>query len=123
MLILEVADMSGDAGVDTGKLLAMTKFLIGRAKDTGSDAKISLQAFLSLANSLNIGVTKESLQKIISADNQDENAVILRNYIANVTPTEVIFKGSKNTAGNLGQPQNPEQARKVVDQMAKRALK
>lgn len=122
MLINEVAGQLGTAGVDTGRLLALVKFLMGRAKDTNTDQKISLAAFLAIANNLKIGVTKENLQQLVSADNQDENAVLLRNYIANVTPTEIIFKGAESEAGALQPPPTADQSAKIVDQMAKRTL-
>lgn len=125
MRIVEV-DLGGmtdtSAGIDTGRLVALTKFLMGRARDTGTDGKISLQAFLSIANSLNVGITKENLTKLMAADNPDPNSALLRNYIANVTPTEVIFKGAENTATALPN-MKPEQSQAVVDQMAKRAIK
>lgn len=121
MRILEVeGDPTDTTGVNIGKLVALVKFLMGRAKDTRSPERISLQAFLSIANSLNVGVTKENLQRLVSADNQDTEAAVLRNYIANVTPTEVIFKGAENTAGATGL--KPEQSQNIVAQMAKRAL-
>ena len=102
--------------VNTTKLAAIGQFLLGRADDTGAEKRISLKAFLQQAHNLGIGLTAESLQNLATAGP-------LRNLIANVTPTDVIFRGAEDISGDLqGQP-SAEQNQNIVAGMAKRALK
>ena len=122
MRISEVAtpDIDTAIGVDAGKLIALAKFFIGRAKDTGASAKIGLTTFLSMANNLGIGITKESLQQMMDSENQDQTAVLVRNYISNVTPNEIVFKGGQSSSDAA--PPQADQSQAIVNQMAQRAI-
>lgn len=121
MRIRDLMEADQAIGVDTAKLIALARFLMGRAQDTGTEPQISLQSFLSMANNLKIGVTKEQLSRLVSAESDSPEATLLRNYIVNVTPDTVVFRGG-TTPTDL-EPANPNQSQAIVSQMAQRAMK
>ena len=53
---------------DSQKLLALTKFLSGRADDTTAKKEISQTAFMDLAQSLGVSINPESLGELISQE-------------------------------------------------------
>lgn len=108
MLILEVEQ----PGVDTGKLAALTQFLIGRAKDTNAAKTISTQAFLQLARSMGISLSQQQLATMVTQPP-------LSALISNVEPDKITFKGAEPEVDDSDM--NPDQARATVDKMAKRA--
>ena len=115
MLINEVQAPS----IDSGKLAALSDFLSKRAQDTNAKKVISLDAFLSLAQSMQIPLTGDQLRTLIKQPP-------LSNLIADVEGDDetgkVIFRGE---GGDVvpGTEMSVDQARATVDRMAKRALK
>lgn len=95
---------------DAEKLAALSQFLLARADDTGAQKKISVDAFLKLANNQGISLTRDQL---IDMSQQPP----LNNLIQNVEGEEVIFKGDETAPDTM----SVDQARATVDRMAKRA--
>ena len=96
------------------KLAALSQFLIGRIDDTGAEGKISVPAFVKMANNLGIPVTEDTLRDLVGQQP-------LRNLITSVDDREIRFRGTNN-------PADPEtlsvsQSEKIVDKLAKRAIK
>lgn len=113
MLLIEF-DTVTTRVVDDAKLVALTQFLAGRAKDTDAQKSIGLPSFLKLARQMGISLTADQLKDAIQRPP-------LNNLIANVEGDAddglVIFNGGEEI-----QTQMPtDQAEKVVSQMAKRA--
>lgn len=108
MRIVEVEEVQ----IDLPKLIALSQFLIGRADDTGAQKRMSTKAFLSLAHNMGLGISQENLVNLASQGR-------LQSVIANVTPTEVIFKGAEDISGDTGM--NTDQAQAIVKGMANRA--
>lgn len=111
MLITEVED---DAGADPKKLLGLVNFLAGRADDTNSQKQISQDAFVKLANSLKIPVTKQSLSDIVSQPP-------LSNVLEPLDPNSnmIMFKGAAIGPTKMSVPQ----AQQTVNSMAKAAMR
>jgi hypothetical protein len=99
------------SNVHTQKLTALSQFLVSRAQDTDAQKKISIAAFLELANNMGISLTDDQLRNLIQQPPLSE-------LISDVTDSEVIFKGAVEDAPNM----TVDQARDTVDTMAKRAL-
>lgn len=95
---------------DVQKLQAVTQFLINRAKDTDAQKKISVDAYLKLANNMGISLTKDQLIDL----SQKEP---LSNMIQNVQGEEVVFMGDEEPMDTM----SVNQAQATVDSMAKRA--
>ena len=102
------------ASPDSQKLLALTKFLSGRADDTTSKKEISQAAFIDLARSLGVIIDPDSLDQLI---NQEP----LSNVLEPLAPGEnvVRFKGNVEGQANM----TVDQAQAVVDSNAKAAMK
>ena len=111
MLIFEVEDK----GVDSGKLMALTQFLSGRAGDTDSKKQISTKAFIQMAQNLGINVTADNLGDLIAKEP-------LSNVLLPYEPNSnvVKFKGNDEPSD---QAMDTDQAEKVVDSNAKAAMK
>jgi len=112
MLIFEVENPET---VNSGKLMALTQFLAGRAGDTDSKKQISTQAFIDLAQSLGVNVTADTLGDLIAKDPLDN---VLLPYEPN--SGVVKFKGNDDPSK---QPMDTDQAEKVVSSNAKAAMK
>ena len=113
---MRIDEVEQAAPIDLTKLVALSQFLLGRAEDVGAKKRISLETFLKQSHNLGVGITAETLQNLATSGP-------LRSVIANVTPTEVIFRGADDVSGDLqGQP-SPEQNQNIVAGMAQRALK
>lgn len=95
---------------DVQKLQAVTQFLINRAKDTDAQKKISVDAYLKLANNMGISLTRDQLIDL----SQKEP---LSNMIQNVQGEEVVFMGDEEPMDTM----SVNQAQATVDSMAKRA--
>jgi hypothetical protein len=95
----------------TTELAALSQFLLARAQDTDAQKKISIAAFLELANNIGVSLTDSQLRNLAQQ-------APLNELISDVTDTEVIFKGEVEGAPNM----TVDQARDTVDTMAKRAL-
>jgi hypothetical protein len=99
------------SSVHTEKLAALSQFLLSRAQDTDAQKKISVTAFLELANNMGVSLTDDQLRNLIQQPPLSE-------LIADVTDSEVVFKGAVEDAPNM----TVDQARDTVNTMAKRAL-
>jgi hypothetical protein len=64
MLIFEV-DTGPGTTPDPDKLMGLVQFLAGRAADTNAQKQISQTAFMSLAQSLGVNITKQNLATLI----------------------------------------------------------
>ena len=113
MRITEVASVGPTP--DSAQLLGLAEFLSGRAQDTNAQKQISQDAFVSLAQSLDIPVNKQNLDTIV---NQEP----LSNVLEPLDPgsTEPIkFKGA--APDNVSMPVN--KAQDIVAKAAKSAMK
>ena len=106
MLICEVTDVSQE------KLVALGQFLIGRAGDTGAKKSISIDAFVNMAQSMGINISKNNIRDIAEKEP-------LNNIIVNITNDEVIFAGANSASADT---MTVDQAEKTVEKMAKRAM-
>jgi hypothetical protein len=94
------------------ELVALSQFLLSRAKDTDAKNSISVEAFIKLAANMGISITS---QQLIQMAQQEP----LSNVIADVNDEQIIFKGSEESSTTM----SVDQARATVDRMAKRAIK
>jgi hypothetical protein len=108
MIISEIA------GHNSQKLLALTQFLLGRASDTTAKKQISQDAFIELAKSLGVNVTKETLVDLIAQPP-------LSNVMEPLDPNSGVirFKGNDEVAPGM----DVDQAEEIVDKNAKKAMK
>jgi hypothetical protein len=105
------------AGMQNGKLAALSQFLLNRAQDENVNKSFSIAGFLKLAQQMGIPLTVDQLKTY-------SQQPPLSNIIASVNGDDrsgtVVFRGAEDeTAGQ--EPMNPDQAQSVVDKMAKRA--
>ena len=98
---------------DSQKLLALTKFLSGRADDTTAKKEISQDAFIDLAKSLGVIINPESLGELVSQEP-------LSNVLEPLEPNSGVVRFKGNTEAETGM--SVDQARAVVDSNAKAAL-
>jgi hypothetical protein len=112
MLIFEVENKES---VDSGKLLALSQFLSGRADDTDGKKQISTKAFVELAQSLGINITADNIGDMIAKPP-------LSNTLQPYEPNAGVirFKGNEEPGE---EPMDTAQAEKVVDSNAKSAMK
>lgn len=99
---------------DSQKLLALTKFLSGRADDTNAQKEISQTAFIDLARSLGVIINPESLGELVSQEP-------LSNVLEPIEPNSGVVRFKGNTEAETGM--SVDQARAVVDSNAKAAMK
>jgi len=99
---------------DSQKLLALTKFLSGRADDTSAKKEISQTAFIDLARSLGVIIDPASLGELISQEP-------LSNVLEPIDPNSGVVRFKGNTESETGI--SVDQARAVVDSNAKAAMK
>lgn len=99
---------------DSQKLLALTKFLSGRADDTTAKKEISQDAFIDLARSLGVIIDPDTLGELV---NQEP----LSNVLEPLEPNSGVVRFKGNTEATTGM--SVDQARAVVDSNAKSALK
>jgi len=98
------------------QLLGLVQFLAGRAQDTNSRKQISTDAFISLAQSLDINVTPDNIEEIVG---QPPLSSVLEPLDPN-NPGEIVFKG----AGAPAPTQMPvNKAQDIVAAAAKSAAK
>ena len=110
MLIREFVDTEPDSG----KLVALSKFLSGRANDESATKQISQDAFIQSAKSLGVNVTPESLADLISQEP-------LSNILEPLEPNSGVVRFKGDTEAETGM--SVDQARAVVDSNAKAAMK
>lgn len=106
MQISEVAGVTNDAG----RLVALTSFLTGRAEDTSAPTKISIQAFLKMANNMGIAINDRQLRDLATRPP-------LNQVITNIDTTDVFFGGDDVENSTM----TVKQAQDTVNSMAKRA--
>lgn len=97
---------------DSEELAALSQFLLARSDDTGAQKKISVAAFLKLANDMGVSLSKDQLVAQVGQEP-------LSNFIDNIQGDEIIFKGNDT---DVDATMSVDQARATVDQMSKRAL-
>ena len=98
---------------DSQKLLALTKFLSGRADDTTAKKEISQAAFIDLARSLGVIINPESLGELVSQEP-------LSNVLEPLEPNSGVVRFKGNTEAETGM--SVDQAQAVVNSNAKAAL-
>ena len=98
---------------DSQKLLALTKFLSGRADDTTAKKEISQSAFIDLARSLGVIINPESLGELVSQEP-------LSNVLEPLDPNSGVVRFKGNTEAETGM--SVDQAEAVVNSNAKAAL-
>ena len=101
------------ANPDSEKLLALSKFLSGRADDTTAKKEISQAAFIDLAQSLGVTINPESLGDLVGQEP-------LSNVLEPLEPNSDVVRFKGNTEAETGM--SVDQARAVVDSNAKAAL-
>ena len=109
MLIREFQDP------DATKLAAIGQFLLKRAQDTDAVKPMSVDAFVKIAQENGINMTADRFKLLASQQP-------LNNIIDNVQGDEIIWKGSKTPGTAGGDKMSVDQARKTVNQIAKRAI-
>lgn len=112
MLIFEIENKEK---VDSGKLMALSQFLAGRASDTDSKKQISTQSFIELAQSLGVNVTADTIGDLIAKPP-------LSNTLLPYEPNSGVIKFKGNDEPGE-EPMDTDQAEKVVNQNAKQAMK
>jgi hypothetical protein len=88
MRICEVADLS-DFTPKPNELMGLVSFLSGRADDTNAQKQISQQAFISLAQSLDINVNAQNIAELVGQPP-------LSNLLEPLAPEStdpIVFKG------------------------------
>jgi len=108
MRLFEFADS------DSGKLLALSTFLAGRADDTTAKKEISQSAFIDLAKSLGVNLTQDTLADTISQEP-------LSNVLEPFDPNSGVVRFKGNTETDTGM--SVDQAEAVVNSNAKSAMK
>ena len=98
---------------DSQKLLALSKFLSGRADDTTAKKEISQAAFIDLARSLGVIINPESLGELVSQEP-------LSNVLEPLEPNSGVVRFKGNTETETGM--SVDQAQAVVNSNAKAAL-
>ena len=113
MKIFEVAGDSSTPSPD--QLLGLVQFLAGRAENTSAPKQISVDAFINLAQSLDINVTKNNVQEIVG---QPPLSSVLEPF--DPSTNQIMFKGAE-TAEPAKMPVN--KAQDIVAAAAKSAMK
>ncbi len=97
---------------DPAQLSGLVQFLNGRANDTNAKKEISQDAFIKLANDLDINITPQNLADIVSQEP-------LSNLLEPMDPNSgmLVFKGAGQP--DVGMPVN--RAQDIVAAAAKKA--
>lgn len=109
---MRIVELTESVSPDQERLLAITRFLIGRDEDTDANKKISMRAFVELASNFGMSVSKQQL--IDLADKPP-----FSNLIQNIKDDEIYFRGAKEADDTMP----VDKARETVKKMAKRAAK
>jgi hypothetical protein len=96
------------------KLLALTTWLADRAQDENARGEISQAAFIDVAKSLGVNVTKENLGELVSQDP-------LKNVLEPLDPNSGVVRFKGELEPTTGMTVN--QAQEVVNSNAKAAMK
>lgn len=105
---------ANEPGADPNQLVGLVQFLNGRATDTNAQKQISQDAFIKMAQSLGINITKQNLGDIISQPP-------LNGVLEPLDPQSnlISFKGADIGPTKMSVPQSQQ----VVNKMAKSAMK
>lgn len=109
---MRIVELTESVSPDQERLLAITRFLIGRDEDTDANKRISMRAFVELASNFGMSVSKQQL--IDLADKPP-----FSNLIQNIKDDEIYFRGAKEADDTMP----VDKARETVKKMAKRAAK
>jgi len=96
------------------QLAAIGQLLIDRSEDENTESKLSLDAFINIANKMGMPLTQETLFDLAQSGD-------LENIIKDVNQDEIIFKGKGEVDINANM--NVDKAKDVVKGMAKRNAK
>jgi hypothetical protein len=96
-------------------LLGLVQFLAGRADDTSAPKQISVDAFVNLAQSLDINVNRNNIEEIVG---QPPLSSVLEPLDPNTN--QIVFKGAQQS-GPTQMPVN--KAQDIVAAAAKSAMK
>jgi hypothetical protein len=113
MKIFEVAGDSSTPSPD--QLLGLVQFLAGRADDTSAPKQISVDAFVNLAQSLDINVNRNNVEEIVG---QPPLSSVLEPL--DPSTNQIMFKGAEQS-GPTQMPVN--KAQDIVAAAAKSAMK
>jgi hypothetical protein len=108
MLICEIADPGAQ------KLTALVALLTGRARDDSGPQEISKTAFVSMANSLGVAVTLDTLPQLLAQPP-------LSNVLEQDEPNSPVLRFRGNTKTDTDMTAN--QAQDIVAKNAQSALK
>jgi hypothetical protein len=100
---------------DALKLAAIGQFLLKRAQDTDAVKPMSVDAFINLARENGINMTADRLEVLAVQPP-------LKNIIDSIQNGEIVWKGSQAPTQPGAPTMSVDQARKTVNQMAKRAI-
>ena len=115
MKIFEVEQVGYGETPSPDKLMGLVQFLAGRAEDSAAQKEISQDAFISLAQSLGVNVTKQNLPDLVGQPP-------LSNLLEPLAPDSddpVVYKGGK--PAEIKMPVN--KAQDIVSKAAKSAAK
>jgi len=76
----------------------------------------TVDELLNYFRKFNINLSKQDLYSMVKQEP-------IKNFITNIQGDRVVFKGQKNKPALDGPPPAPEDQKKVVKQMAKKAMK
>lgn len=96
------------------KLMALSQFLAGRAKDTSAKPEISQEAFIGLARNLGVNVTPDNLAELIAQPP-------LSNVLEPFEPNSGVIRFKGNEERSTDMP--VDLAQNIVDKNAKAATK
>jgi hypothetical protein len=112
---MKIREAIGDVSPDPELLTGLVSFLNGRAEDTNAAKEISQDAFIKLANNLDISIAKQNLADVI---NREPLSNVLEPLIPG-TNDPIRFKGAGEI--NVAMPVN--KAQDIVAKAAKSAMK
>jgi hypothetical protein len=113
---MKIFEVAGDSSTPSpNQLLGLVQFLAGRADDTSAPKQISVDAFVNLAQSLDINVNRNNIEEIVG---QPPLSSVLEPYDS--TTNQIVFKGAEQS-GPTEMPVN--KAQDIVAAAAKSAMK
>jgi hypothetical protein len=113
---MRINEVANDNLPDQAQLMGLVSFLAGRARDQAARKQISLDAFVDLAKSLGISVTRADLPALV-------NLPPLSNVLEPIEPgaTVINFKTAGEESAPAEMPVN--KAQDIVASAAKSAMK
>jgi hypothetical protein len=113
MLIFEVVDSGPGSDPGAQKLTALVTLLTGRSHDQNGPQEISKTAFISMANSLGVAVTPDSLPQLLAQPP-------LSNVLEQDEPNSPVLRFRGNVQNSTDMSVN--QAQDIVAKNAQSAL-